>query len=78
MGRKISLDYVIVLSGNVQYFVRFVEIDQTPGERTRTLRGTLKKLNNDGKSHIRHQCKTVTTYTFEITVIVLVTNILPI
>ena len=49
----------------------------TPRVRTRTFRGTQKKLNNDGKRHIHQQLQfTVTTYKFEITTTILITYIL--
>ena len=49
-----------------------------PGVRTRTFRGKRKKkLNNGGKRHIRQQLQfTVTTYKFETTATILITNIL--
>ena len=41
-----------------------------------TLTGARKKLNNGGKRHMCQHCKPVTTYKFEITATILITNIL--
>jgi len=48
-----------------------------PGVQTRTFRGLQKKLNNGRKSSLFGYLFTVTTYKFEITATVLITNILP-